>query len=157
MSALAFDTLKAAKALREAGFGEAQAEAVVATVSGAINDNLATKADLQNLATKAELQLVRADLHDLDQRMTAGFHDLDQRMTAGFRDLDQRMTAGETGLEQRMTAGFRDLEQRMTAGETGLEQRMTAGFRELEQRMTIKLGAMIAAAAGFVAVVQRLV
>lgn len=47
MAALAFDTLKAAKVLRAAGFDDAQAEAVVATVGDAVGGNVATKADLQ--------------------------------------------------------------------------------------------------------------
>jgi hypothetical protein len=43
MSALLFDTHKAVKDLQEAGFEEAQAEAVVATVGTAIIGNVATK------------------------------------------------------------------------------------------------------------------
>ena len=46
---MAFDTLKAAKALRDAGFDDAQAEAVIATVGDAAGGNVATKADLQAL------------------------------------------------------------------------------------------------------------
>ena len=47
MTGLAFDTLKAAKALRVAGFDERQAEAVVATIGDAVDESLVTKADLQ--------------------------------------------------------------------------------------------------------------
>ena len=49
---LAFDTLKAAKTLKEAGFEEAQAEAVVAAVGGAMGENVATKADLAALEAR---------------------------------------------------------------------------------------------------------
>lgn len=49
MTSLAFDTLKAAKALRAAGFDDVQAEAVIATVGDAAGGNIATKADLQAL------------------------------------------------------------------------------------------------------------
>lgn len=49
MISLAFDTLKAAKALRAAGFDDAQTEAVIATVSDAVGGNMATKSDLQEL------------------------------------------------------------------------------------------------------------
>ena len=58
MTSPAFDTLKAAKALQAAGFDDAQAEAVIATVGDAVGGSLATKADLQALkaTTKAELQ-----------------------------------------------------------------------------------------------------
>ena len=58
MTSPAFDTLKAAKALQAAGFDDAQAEAVIATVGDAVGGSLATKAELQALkaTTKAELQ-----------------------------------------------------------------------------------------------------
>ena len=46
MSALAFDTHKAVTALKQAGFDEVQAEAVVNTVGDALGGNVATKADL---------------------------------------------------------------------------------------------------------------
>ena len=62
----AFDTHKAVKALRGAGFNDAQAEAVVDQINGAVSENLVTKADLSRtaqgltatidpLATKEEL------------------------------------------------------------------------------------------------------
>ena len=62
MTTLAFDTHAAVKTLREAGFEEGQAEAVVATVGEAMGENVATKADLHALKT---------DLDALEQRMTA--------------------------------------------------------------------------------------
>ncbi len=54
VTAIAFDTHKAVKALKEAGFDDPQAEAVVATVGDAMGENVATKADLQAL----ELRMV---------------------------------------------------------------------------------------------------
>ena len=41
MTATAFDTLEAAKALEDAGFGEAQVEAVVTTVGDAVREHIA--------------------------------------------------------------------------------------------------------------------
>ncbi len=63
MSTLAFDTHKAVKALKEAGFGEIQAEAVVATVGDALGGDVATKTDIAALKTDiAEFKdEVRAD------------------------------------------------------------------------------------------------
>lgn len=49
MASLAFDTHAAVKALRKAGFDDAQAEAVVATVGDAVGGEVATKAALQAL------------------------------------------------------------------------------------------------------------
>ena len=70
MGTLAFDTLKAAKALREAGFEEAQAEAVVATVGDAMGANVATKADLPEPRTdlQAEITGLRADVAAFEAR-----------------------------------------------------------------------------------------
>lgn len=52
----AFDTHRAVKALCSAGFNDAQVEAVVDQISGAIHENVATKTDIENLATREELR-----------------------------------------------------------------------------------------------------
>lgn len=61
MTTLAFDTLKAAKALRAAGFDDAQAEAVTEQISVAAGENVATKNDVAR---------VRSDIEKLELRMT---------------------------------------------------------------------------------------
>ena len=50
-----FDTLKAAQELRKTGFEDRQAEAVVETISKAVSETVATKADLQLLRSEFEL------------------------------------------------------------------------------------------------------
>ncbi len=60
MTTLSFDTHKAVKALKEAGFDDGQAEAVVATVGEAIGGNVATKADIAGL--KADIAGLKADV-----------------------------------------------------------------------------------------------
>ncbi len=77
MTSLAFDTLKAAKALRDAGFGDAQAEAVIATVGDAVGGNVTTKADLQELKTAT-----KADLQTLELRITHKFESLYKHLWA---------------------------------------------------------------------------
>ena len=84
MTALSFDAHKAVKALKEAGFDDAQAEAVVETVGNTIGGNVAGKADLRETrmaldagidAVKAELKNdiaeVRAELGRLETRIEA--------------------------------------------------------------------------------------
>ena len=56
----AFDTLKAVKDLRNAGAAEKLAEATVATISTAINEQVATKADLE---------VVRADIKAMQEKL----------------------------------------------------------------------------------------
>ena len=67
MSAHAFDTLEAAKSLRAAGFDEAQAEAVVATVDNAVREHVAPLASgiaviEATMATKGEVETVKNGL-----------------------------------------------------------------------------------------------
>ncbi len=67
MSALAFDTHKAVTALKQAGFDEGQAEAVVNTVGEAIGGDVATKADLTEVraSLEADIAAVKADIDQL--------------------------------------------------------------------------------------------
>lgn len=57
-----FDTYAAVKNLERAGFQEAQAEAVVRTVGEAIDDQVATKADLAALRAEVQADLFKAAL-----------------------------------------------------------------------------------------------
>ena len=64
---MAIDTLKVAKRLREAGFSEQQAEAVVAAVQeGTEGADLATKADIAELRTE-----LKADIREAELRLEA--------------------------------------------------------------------------------------
>lgn len=58
MSGIQFDTLEAARDLKAAGLAEPHAEAIVTTMSRAVSENMATKADL------------KAGLSALEQRIT---------------------------------------------------------------------------------------
>ena len=53
MTTAVFDTLKASRDLKAAGFDDSQAEAIVTTMAEAFDDTVATKADLG--AVKSEL------------------------------------------------------------------------------------------------------
>ena len=52
-----FDTLRAARQLREAGFEEAQADALVSTFAEGVAANLATKDDLKQLEQRMTIRL----------------------------------------------------------------------------------------------------
>ena len=78
----AFDTHKAVKALCDAGFPDAQAEAVVDQINGAVSERLATKEDLDrteqnlavtiaSLATKEDLTAAVAPLASKDELAAA--------------------------------------------------------------------------------------
>ena len=59
MTATAFDTYAAAKALREAGFDEAQAEAAVTMVRDAVTEGVATKADLKTAIAELKADMLK--------------------------------------------------------------------------------------------------
>ena len=94
MTAIAFDTLVAARGLEAAGMERRQAEAVAeVTAQAAVTGHgeLATKADIKDFATKADLA---ADIARLEGRLT----DLEGRLT----HLEGRLTAAMARQEARL-------------------------------------------------------
>ena len=104
MVALAFDTYKAVKALREAGADEALAEAVVATVGDAIGGNVATKADLAEVKAevKADIAAVKAELKSDIAEVKADIAEVGARL---YRHL-WAMAAGIVGLTVSLTVAL---------------------------------------------------
>ena len=102
MSALAFDTLKASKAMKAAGFDDAQVEAVIATVGDAVGGNVATKADMQALRTdvqafkadmQADMQALRTDMKAFKADMQADMQALRTDMQVFKADMQADMQA----------------------------------------------------------------
>ena len=85
-----FDTLKAAQELRKTGFEDRQAEAVVTTISKAMSETVATKADLQ---------LLRSDLELFQQSVDSRFEKVYLRLDA----LENRLVLKLGGLIVTMT------------------------------------------------------
>ncbi len=122
----AFDTHKAVKALKVAGFSDPQAEAVVETVGTAMGESLMTKTDLE-----LALQPVMIKVDDLDTSL---------KSMASKTDLD--------ALEQRMIT-------KVSLDATLKSMASKADLAAFEQRMTIKFGAMMVAGTSFLAVFQK--
>ena len=81
---MAIDTLKVARRLRDAGFSEPQADAVVAAVQeGAEAADLATKGDLalQGHEQRAELAALRSEMREMEQRLIAKMEAIKAEMT----------------------------------------------------------------------------
>ena len=60
MTAPQFDTLRAAKTLKQGGFNETEAETLVNTLDQAVNENLGTKADLKLLQSEVKQGFTKA-------------------------------------------------------------------------------------------------
>ena len=106
MSALAFDTYKAVTALKQAGFEEAQAEAVVNTMGEALGGNVATKADLTEVraaleadmtamkaALETDLAAVKADIEQLRSETKADLATMRADMETLRADMAEQFTA----------------------------------------------------------------
>ena len=104
MSALAFDTHKAVTALKQAGFEEAQAEAVVNTMGAALAGTVATKADLTEgrAALEADLVAVKADLEQLRTETKAD-------LAAVQAKLEAAIAGGRTEMAEQFTALYKQL------------------------------------------------
>ncbi len=98
-----FDTLRAARTLKAAGFGDAQAEAVAEIVQVAANGNRVVKSDLEGFATKADLEPL-ATKADLERFATKA--DLERFATKA----DLEALAAKTALK----SDLQDLELRLT-------------------------------------------
>ncbi len=134
-----FDTLRAARTLRAAGFGDAKAEAVAEIVQAVANGNRVTRADMQGVAMKVDLErfATKADLErfatkaDLEGFATKA--DLERFATKA--DLERFATKAD--LERFATKA--DLE--ALAAKTALK----SDLQDLELRLTIRLGVVAAA------------
>ena len=121
-----FDTLSAAKGLKETGFEDRQAEAIVSTISKAMSETVATKADLQ--LVRSDFELLRSDFEVLRSEfglLRSEFESLRQYVDGRFERIelkfDGKLDALEKSLRQEMAA----LENRLILKLGGLMVTMT--------------------------------
>ncbi len=70
MATQTFDTYRAVKDLQQAGFDEAQAEAVVNTLGNVIDRDVVKPPDLKDFATKSDVGQIRTEMKELELRVT---------------------------------------------------------------------------------------
>ena len=92
-----FDTLKAAQELRKTGFEDRQAEAVVTTISKAVSETVATKADLQLVRSdfdllRSEFEILRSEFESLRQHVDSRLDALENRLILKLGGLMVTMT-----------------------------------------------------------------
>ena len=100
-----FDTLKAAKPPRDAGFEARQAEAMVDMVTHALTGGPATGEDARELKAGMNRRLAA-----LDSRIGTGLAALHVKIDNGLAALDARIDA----LDTRIDAGLNDVTQKLT-------------------------------------------
>ena len=154
MSMVAFDTLKLARRLREAGMPPEQAEAVADAEAEALGEfvlaNLATKTDIAEVkadisevkagieelrvATKADISEVKADIEALRATTKADIEALRVDTKAEINELRLTVKADHARLEGQMEA----LEERMKGLEGRMDHMATkADLIALEKKFTV--------------------
>ena len=103
MSTVAFDTYKAVKALRSAGFNDSQAEAVTEQIGAAISEGLATTGDIQ--ALEGSIQSLRSELKGDIQALEGKMQGLEGKMQ-GLEGKMQGLEGKIQTIESRMTVKF---------------------------------------------------
>lgn len=129
-AAVTFDTLSATQALRKSGFEERQAEAIVTTISKAMSETVATKADL-------ELQgsAIRTDLERQGAAIRA-------EIVATRTDLEKQIDATRTSLEKQLAAIRKDME--LQASKTsGAIEKLEQSMASLHDKNVIRLGGLV--------------
>lgn len=104
MSTVAFDTYKAVKALRSAGFNDSQAEAVTEQIGAAISEGLATTGDIQ--ALESGIQSSRSELKGDIQSLEGKIQSMRSELKGDIQALEGKIQGLEgkiQTIESRMT------------------------------------------------------
>jgi Tfp pilus assembly major pilin PilA len=81
MTTPTFDTLRIAQALKDAGFDDSQAQAIVSAIRLSLGENVATKVDIADV--KTEIAGVRTEIADVRTEIAAS----EARMVKWFAGL----------------------------------------------------------------------
>ncbi|BBE08788.1 Hypothetical phage protein [Mycoavidus cysteinexigens] len=133
MAMAIFDTLKFSKRLKEAGVPSAQADAEAEGLSEIFTVNL------QKLVTKEDLQLAKKELQhqiiDVSKELRHEINDLGKDLGHEINDLSK-------DLRHEIKDVRKDI--------TNLEQRFDTKLEKFEMSLLVKMGIMLASAAGLV-------
>ena len=143
MSAIAFDTLKFAKRLKEAGFTEQQAEALADAEAEFIEQNLATKRDIAD---------VKRDIKELEVTLRNEIKQLDVTLRNEIKQLDVTLRNDIKQLDVTLRGEIKQLDVKIEQIRSDLAREL----KDLEYRMTIKLGTMMVVAVAAMATLVKL-
>ena len=133
-----FDTLSATQELRKTGFEEHQAEAIVSTISKAMSETVATKADLelQSAVTKADIETLGAELKAELKAETGALRAEFKAETGALR----AEFKAETGA---LRAEFKADTEALRTELKLFQQSVDSRFDALENRLILKLGGLM--------------
>ena len=150
-----FNSLKAAESLQDAGFEIQQAEAVVGTVTQALNENLATQDDLRELGSRLDVlenkvAAIDSRLDVIDARFGAIDHKL-EAVNTRFDAIDHKFEAVNTRLDA-IDLKFEAVNTQLKI----LNSKIDNLAKDLAQKLTIRLGGMLLAAIVLLEILNRI-
>ena len=158
-----FDTLRAAKSLQAAGFDERQAEAVVAAVGTALEDNLVTRFELREalrpLATREDLAMaLEAQDRRYQEQLEALSARTDEKLEALSSRIDEKIEASNSRTDEKLEALSSRIDEKILLLDRKLESELATVARQadlaaLQHTMTVRLGRMMAAGIGLLALI----
>ena len=140
-AAVTFDTLSAAQALKKSGFEDRQAQAIVTTISKAMSETLATKADLelQESAIRKDLELQGAAIRkDMELQGAAIRKDMELQGAAIKKDLEAQGDATRAEIVATRT----DLEKQIAATRAEIEK-LAQTMASNQDKTIIRLGGLV--------------
>lgn len=147
-----FDTLAFAKKLRDAGYTETQAEALVEAQSSVFREMLDS-----TLATKDDLRQMRDEIvGEIREEMDARFQRVDERflgIDGRFKEIDARFKDIDAHFKE-IDARFGEVDRRFQGVEThlgSLENRVD----QLGLQLTVRIGGMIMISLGILLAAMR--
>ena len=147
-----FDTLAFAKKLRDAGYTETQAEALVEAQSSVFREMLDS-----TLATKDDLRQMRDEIvGEIREEMDARFQRVDERfmgIDARFKEIDTRFKEIDAHFKE-IDARFGEVDMRFQ----GMEARLGSLENRVDQlglQLTVRIGGMIMISLGILLAAMR--
>ncbi len=163
-----FDTYAAAKALRNAGFDEPQAEAAVSMVRDAVSEGVATGEDAARLESKIDAGIAetKTDVTRFEGKVDAGLAEtradgarFESKVDARFAEVKAEIAEVKGGLAK-VKADVAEVKAGLTEVKTDvarLDGKIESEVGRLEARLTVRMySGLIATAAVVVALIKLL-
>ena len=155
-AAVSFNTLAAAQELRKSGLEDRQAEAIVATISKAMSETVATKADLelQGTATRKDMELqgvaIRKDMElqfavvrkDMELQGVAIRKDMELQFAVVRKDMELQGAEIRQDMELQFAAIRKDMEVQGAATRAEIES-LKQSMASMQDKIIIRLGALM--------------
>ncbi len=162
MAQVAFDTLQFVETLESSGLPKEQARAISLAVR--------QSHEAVDVATRTDITDLKRDLSELHHGLSTKIADIRKDMAACFEKTDAQIAdvrkdfSAEIASVKRdiadvrkdLSAEIADVRKDLSAEIADVRKDMAARFEKMELRMTVKLGVMMAAAAGIIAAVLRI-